>query len=146
LTDRHAHRRVAHAFEQLTLRTHLPTDYIEEAKADMQAAGFKTTPWDKPGDKLDEPGASAERGGEEEPTFLGPVRSVPVRSLNVGEDISLPIARRGTGTIGVRSTIQSFNEPRTQMTVLVQKMGKTVTLNVGPDQQFDRVAAPRAAS
>lgn len=115
-------------------------DYVEESKAEMRTAGFKTTPWDMPSTKPSEPGATAE-----EPTtrtsFLGRIQSVPVRSLNIGENISLPIAQRGTGSIGLRSTIRSFNDDRTRMTVFVQKSGKTVTLNVGPDQQFDRVAA-----
>jgi hypothetical protein len=111
-------------------------DFMEEAKADMKAAGFKTTPWDNPRDKSAEPGRTAE-----EPSFLGPTPLVPVRSLNVGEDISLPIAQRGTGTVGLRSTIRGFNEERTQMTLFVQKTGKTVTIEVNPDQQFIRVAA-----
>jgi predicted metal-dependent hydrolase len=115
-------------------------DYMEEAKADMKAAGFNTTPWDNPRDKSAEPGRAAE-----EPSFLGPTPLVPVRSLNVGEDISLPIAQRGTGSIGLRSTIQSFNEERTQMTVFVQKAAKTLTIDVDPDQQFIRVAAPKAS-
>ena len=110
--------------------------YMEETKADMKAAGFRTTPWDNPGDKSPEPGDEAEQ-----PCFVGPTPLAPVRSLNVGENISLPIARRGTGSIGLIATIQSFNDERTQMTVYVQKPGKTLTLNVGPDQQFVRVAA-----
>jgi hypothetical protein len=108
--------------------------YMEEAKAEMKAAGFKTTPWDNPGDKSAEPGSAAE-----EPSFLGPVRPVSVRSLNVGEDISLPIAQSGTRSIGLRSTIRGFNEQRTEMTLFVHKTGKTVTVDVQPDQHFDRV-------
>ena len=111
-------------------------DYMEEAKADMKAAGFKTTPWDKPGDNSPEPGGEAEQ-----PRFVGPTPLVSVQSLNVGERISLPIARRGTGSFGLIATIQSFNEERTQMTVYLQKTSETVTLDVNPDQQFIRVAA-----
>lgn len=110
--------------------------YMEEAKADMKAAGFRTTPWDKPGDKSSEPG-----DGAEQPRFVGPTPLVPVRLLNVGENISLPFARRGTGSFGLIATIQSFNEERTRMTVFVQKTGETVTVDVNPDQQFIRVAA-----
>jgi hypothetical protein len=112
--------------------------YVEEAKADMKAAGFKTTPWDKPADQSAEHVRAAER-----PTFVGPTPLVPVRSLSIGETIALPIARRGAGSVGLISTIQGFNEDRTRMTVLVQQSGETVTLDVGPDQQFVRV--PTAA-
>ncbi len=118
-------------------------DYMEEAKADMKAAGFKTTPWDPPGDTSDEPASAP---GAQQPRFVGPTPLVPVRLLNVGDDFSLPIARSGrTGSIGLIATIQSFNEDRTQMTVYVHKPGKTVTLNVGLDQQFIRVAARKAS-
>ncbi|WP_156349727.1 MULTISPECIES: hypothetical protein [unclassified Mycobacterium] len=118
--------------------------YVEEAKADMKAAGFKTTPWDDHRGESQPPEAG-DTADDEGPTFLGPTPLVVVRSLNVGDDISLPIGRSGrTGTIGLRSTIRSFNDDRTQMTVFVHKNQKTVTLNVNPDQQFIRV--PRAAS
>jgi hypothetical protein len=105
-------------------------DYMEQAKADIKAAGFKTTPWDIPRDK-----SATKPRAADEPASVGPT---PVRSLSVGEYISLP----GTGSVGLISIIQSFNEARTRMTVFVQEPGKTVTLNVGPDQQFARVAAP----
>jgi hypothetical protein len=75
----------------------------------------------------------------EQPRFLGPVRPAAVRSLNAGEDISLPIEQSGTRTIGLRSTIRSFNEHRTEMTLFIHKTGETVTVGVHPDQQFDRV-------
>jgi integrase len=72
----------------------------------------------------------------------GPTPLVPVRSLSVGEYISLP---RGPGSIGRIPIIRSFNEERTRMTVFVQQPGKTVTLNVGPDEQFVRVAAAKSS-
>ena len=118
-------------------------DFVEESKADMKAAGFKTTPWDTPGDRSAQP--EPEHTPEETPTFLGPTPSIPVRALNVGEDIALPIAQRGTGTIGLRSTIRSFNDDRTRMTVFVHNGAKTLTLKVNPDQQFARVGAPKAS-
>ncbi|CPR07292.1 hypothetical protein BN971_00978 [Mycobacterium bohemicum DSM 44277] len=125
-----------------TLRKQV-ADFVEESKADMKAAGFKTTPWDAPRPK---PEPEPEQT-DEQPTFLGPTPSVPVKSLNVGEDIALPIARRGaTGTIGLRSTIRSFNGDRTRMTVFVHNGAKTLTLNVNPELQFARVGAPPAAS
>jgi hypothetical protein len=74
-----------------------------------------------------------------EARFLGPIQSVAVRSLNVGEDISLPIEVHGTRSVGLRSTIRAFNEQRTEMTVFVVKTGETVTVEVHPDQRFDRV-------
>ncbi len=122
-----------------TLKTQVD-GYMEQAKADMKAAGFKTTPWDIPRDK-----SATKPSASEEPTFEGPTPLVAVRSLSVGEYISLPIPRHGTGSIGLISIIQSFNEERTRMTVFVQESGKKVTLNVGPDQQFIRVAAPKAS-
>lgn len=63
--------------------------YMKEAKADMKAAGFKTTPWDKPDEKPDSPADEAEQ-----PRFVGPTPSVPVSSLEVGDNIALPFARR----------------------------------------------------
>lgn len=117
-------------------------DFVEESKADMKAAGFRTTPWDATRDRSARP---QPEHTAEEPTFLGPTPLVPVRSLNVGEDISLPIAQKGTGTIGLRSTIQSFNDERTRMTVFVQNASKTLTIKVNPDQQFARVGAPKAS-
>jgi hypothetical protein len=75
----------------------------------------------------------------EQPRFLGPIGPVPVRSLNVGEDISLPIEQSGTRSIGLRSTVRSFDEQRTEMTLFVHKTGETVTVEVHPDQHFDRV-------
>ena len=109
-------------------------EYMEEAKADMKAAGFKTTPWDKPGERSASPGGEAEQ-----PRFVGPTPSVPVSSLNVGDNIALPFARSGTGTFGVVATIQNFNDERTRMTVYVHNPGKTVVLNVGPDHQFAKI-------
>jgi hypothetical protein len=115
-------------------------DYIEEAKTDMKAAGFKTTPWDQSSaNDTESPEPDDEDPG---PTFLGPTPLATVRSLSVGDDISLPIGQSGrTGTIGLRSTIRRFNDDRTQMTVFVHKPQKTVTLNVSPDQQFIKVPA-----
>lgn len=115
--------------------------YVEEAKADMKAAGFKTTPWDKQGNRS----SSDPDSSTPEPTFVGPVRPVLVRSLKIGDDISLPIAQSGTRSIGLRSTVRGFNEQRTEMTLLVHKTGETITVKVRPDQQFDIVAPPRAS-
>jgi hypothetical protein len=119
-------------------------DYIEEAKADMKAAGFQTTPWDAPsGGKRKPP--QPDDDDDDRPTFVGPTPLVTVRSLNVGDDISIPVGRSGrTGTIGLVATIREFNEDRTRMTVLVHQGQKTVMLNVNADQQFIKV--PRAAS
>ncbi|MCV7198132.1 hypothetical protein [Mycobacterium angelicum] len=116
-------------------------EYMEQAKADMKAAGFRTTPWDIPGAK-----SASEQGASGEPSFAGPASFVAVRSLRVGDYISLQIGQRGTGLRGLVSIIRSFNRERTRMTVFIQDAGKTVTLNVGPDHQFFRVPAPRAAS
>lgn len=56
-------------------------DYIEEAKADMKAAGFKTTPWDKPSadDKSPEPGTEARRVGFVE------AGAVPITTIRAGD-------------------------------------------------------------
>lgn len=130
----------AYAFME-TLKQQV-ADFIEEAKTDMKAAGFKTTPWDAPSGNPPEPDDEDDNEG---PTFVGPTPLVTVRSLNVGDDISIPMGRSGrTGMIGLLATIREFNEDRTRMTVLVHQNQKTVTLNVNADQQFIKV--PRAAS
>lgn len=132
----------AYAFME-TLKQQV-ADFVEEAKADMKAAGFKTTPWDAPSGKRKPPEPDYEND-DEGPTFVGPTPLVTVRSLNVGDDISIPVGRSGrTGMIGLVATIREFSEDRTRMTVLVHQNQKTVTLNVNADQQFIKV--PRAAS
>ncbi|BBY05415.1 hypothetical protein [Mycobacterium noviomagense] len=75
----------------------------------------------------------------DQPRFLGKIQSVAVRDLSVAEDISFPITTSGTQSVGLRSTIQGFNDERTEMTIFVHKAGETVTVEVDPDQQFDRV-------
>lgn len=91
-TDERAQQQALSLMETLKKQV---DDYMEEAKADMKAAGFKTTPWDKPGDKSPKPGGEAEQ-----PRLVGPTPLVRVRSLNVGDNISLPFARSGTGSFG----------------------------------------------
>ncbi|OBK42408.1 hypothetical protein [Mycobacterium kubicae] len=131
----------AYAFME-TLKQQV-ADYIEEAKADMKAAGLKTTPWDTPTGKGKPPQPDDEE--DDGPAFVGPTPLAKVRSLNVGDDVSLPISRSGrTGMVGLVATIRGFNEDRTRMTVFVHQNQKTVTLNVNADQQFIKV--PRAAS
>ncbi|MUM21916.1 hypothetical protein FZI91_09400 [Mycobacterium sp. CBMA271] len=60
---------------------HQVDDYIEEAKADMKAAGFKTTPWDKPSDNDESPESDdeARRFGLVEPG------AVPITTVKAGE-------------------------------------------------------------
>ena len=109
--------------------------YMEEAKADMKAAGFKTTPWDKLGEKPASPVEEAEQ-----PHFVGPTPSVPVSSLSVGDNIALPFARRGTGTLGLVATVRNLNDERTKMTVFIHNSCKTVELDVKPDQRFAKIS------
>jgi hypothetical protein len=75
-----------------------------------------------------------------EPRFLGPVRRVAVRELNINDDISLPIESDGMRSVGLRSTVKGFNPDRTEMMLFIHRTDETVTVEVDPNDLFDRVA------
>jgi hypothetical protein len=72
--------------------------------------------------------------------FLGPVRRVAVRDLNINDDISLPIESDGMRSVGLRSTVKGFNPARSEMTLHIHRTDETVTAEVDPNDLFDRVA------
>lgn len=76
---------------------------------------------------------------QDDARFLGPVSRVAVRDLDIEDDISLPIQSDGMRSVGLRSTIKGFNSDRTEMTVYVHRTEETVTVEVAPDDVFDRV-------
>jgi hypothetical protein len=79
-------------------------------------------------------------GMNDQPKFLGPVRRVAVRDLNIDDDISWPVQTDGTRSIGLRSTVKGFNADRTEMTLFVHRTDETVTVEVRPEDFFDKVA------
>jgi hypothetical protein len=76
-------------------------DYIEEAKADMKAAGFKTTPWDKPSanDESSEPDHESRRFGFVEPG------AVPITTVKAGELTEEHVGK----LVGCRDSASGFN-------------------------------------